>query len=430
MRKLLPAIIICLLCSLGIHAQDFRTGFFLKNYLYDYRLNPACHGDSYNGFVSFGIGDVTVGLQSNFPLAPFIFKDSQGSYTIGLAEGYSMDKLRKRMPNFGKVNICINENLASFGWVKRNSAGSFEVNLRSNSSAYIDYETAKIFMDGLSGVPYSCENQKVNSRNWLEVAYGFGRSLSSSFSVGARIKGLIGLNYSDFNSSYLGLDQNHDDIYTFVRDSEGSFRSSNDVLNFKSTDGIIHPVPQLGHYGIGGIGAAVDLGMKIITDRDLEISVSILDLGGLLWKNKIYGELRNMVIGTIPEVFDLVEAKPEKGSSFVLNPISVEAGVIYPINDVISAGTLATIRIDETARGWYELRVGGAFSPSRVFSVAASAGMNTLGAGIGAALNLRLPGIALFIGTDSLLPLFSLNSDFIPRMKINSAVNAGLSIAW
>lgn len=427
MRRLVSTGLFLIFLSLAAHAQDFRTSYFLQNYLYDYRLNPAFHGDSYNGFIGIGISNATVGAQTTYPLSPFIFRDAQGNLDFGFDPSTSVEKLQKKLPKFGKANLCINENIFSSGWVRRGTAGSFEVNLRSNSSGYIDFETVKILANGESATPYSVESQRLSSRNWLEVAYGFGRSISDRFSFGARIKGLIGLNYTLIDDTDLIIDRREDN--SLYINGYGEFISSNHFLHFQSSNGLIGIGPDWGHFGIGGIGAAVDLGIKVITEKDLEISVSILDLGGLLWKNSLYGQIQEMDIPSISDAFTFSESDPSQESLFVLNPITLEAGVRSPINEVISVGTLATIRIDETARGWYELRVGGAFSPSKMFSVAASAAMNTLGAGIGAALNVRFPGISFFVGTDSILPLFFLDK-WIPSRRINTALNAGLSIAW
>ena len=427
MRRLVSTGLFLILLSLAASAQDFRTSYFLQNYLYDYRLNPAFHGDSYNGFIGIGISNVTVSAQTTYPLSPFIFRDAQGNLTFGYDQTVSIEKLQKKLPKFGKANLCLNENIFSSGWVRRGTAGSFEVNLRSYSSGYIDLETVKILANGLSGIPYSVESQRLSSRNWLEVAYGFGHSISDRFSFGARIKGLIGLNYSLIDDTDLILDSREDN--SLYINGYGEFISSNHFLHFPSANGQIGIRPDWGHFGIGGIGAAIDLGIKVVTERDLEISVSILDLGGLLWKNSLYGQIKEMDITGISDAFTFTEVDPSQESLFVLNPITVEAGVRSPINELISVGTLATLRIDETARGWYELRVGGAFSPSKMFSVAASAAMNTLGAGIGAAMNVRFPGISFFVGTDSILPLFFLEK-WIPNRRINTALNAGLSIAW
>lgn len=426
MRKLIYSLALSIVCSVFLNAQDFRTSYFLSNYLYDYRINPAFMGDSYRGFTSVGVGDVNVGVQASFPVSALVYKDYDG-YQFGLSDGYSIEKLRNKLQNFNKMNVSISENIFAFGWNRGRTAGTLEVNLRSYTSGYFDYELARMAIEEYDGFPYGLENTKFNTRDWLEVAYGFSSHVSDSFSFGGRIKGLIGLNYSDLNVDYLYCDY---DPYLVAR-SEGMFRSSNTFITFPTSNGMIGLQPEFGRYTIGGLGVSADLGFKLTTDRGIEIGVSALDLGGLMWHSKIFGtQDEDRRLNSLEDVYKFIEDDPASSTTFVMNPVTIEAGARYPISDVLSAGTLATIRIDNTARGWYEIRVGGSFTPAQAFSVAASAAMNTLGAGIGFALNFRVPGIAFSLGSDSLFGLFSFNSDLIPSRRLNTNLHAGLSIAW
>lgn len=426
MRKLISIMVLGLFCCVFASAQDFRTGYFLSNYLYAYRINPAYMCDAYKGFISVGVGDLTAGVQASFPMSPFIYKED-GSYHFGVNHDFSEERLNEIIPAFSKANISISENIFAMGWNRGRSAGTLEVNLRSYTSGYFDYELVKMAYNGYDGLPYMLENTKFNTRNWLEVAYGFGSTLSENVSFGGRIKGLIGLNYSDLYLEYLSCD--YDPV--LVARGEGMFRSTNTFITFPTSNGLITPMPGFGRYTIGGLGIAADLGFKLTTDRDIEISVAALDVGGLMWHNKVFGtQDENRLLDSFEDVYKFAEDEPASGTSFVMNPVTIEAGVRYPISETLSAGTLATIRLDNTARGWYEIRVGGAFSPAEFFSIAASAAMNTIGSGLGLAVNLRVPGIAFTLGTDSVFGLFCFNSDFVPARKVNTNLHIGLSVAW
>lgn len=427
MRKLIYSLALSIVCSVFLNAQDFRTSYFLSNYLYDYRINPAFMGDSYRGFISVGVGDVNVGVQASFPVSALVYKDYDG-YQFGLSDGCTIEKLRNNMQNFNKINLCVNENILALGWNRGRTAGTLEVNLRSYTSGYFDYELVRMAIEEYDGLPYSQENTKFNTRDWLEVAYGFSNHISDRFSFGGRIKGLIGLNYSDLNIEHLNCDYSASYLET---SGIGTFRSTDTFITFPAGNGMIGLQPEFGRYTIGGLGVSADLGFKLTTDRGIEISVAALDLGGLMWHNKIFGtQDDDRHLDVLWDAYKFVEEAPDSNADFVMNPVTIEAGARYPINEVLSAGTLATIRIDNTARGWYEIRAGGAFTPAKAFSIAASAAMNTLGAGIGLALNLRVPGIAFSLGSDSLLGLFSFNSDMIPSRRLNTNLHAGLSIAW
>ena len=430
MRKLFTFLFASMVCSAVCSAQDFRTSYFLSNYIYDYRINPAFMGDSFKGFVSAGVGNVTASVQASFPMNAFIYKEN-GRYCFGLNKDYTLEKLTSTLPTFSKANVSVNENLLAAGWTGKKTAGTIEVNLRSYNSAYFDIELVKMACNGFDDVPYGIGNTKASTRNWIEVAYGYKNRVSDNFSFGARLKGLVGLAFSDLNAPDYFCYYNYIDESGYYVDGNGTFRSSNTFLTYSISDGKIDPrQPKFGHYSIGGFGAAADLGLKLTTRRNLEITVAFLDLGGLVWNNKIYGKVCERPCLDEDDIYRIMEANPDSPASFVWNPVTVEAGARYPFGSKFSAGALATIRIDNTARGWYEIRAGGAYSPAKVFSVAASAAINTLGAGIGFALNLRIPGIAFTLGSDSILGLFAFNSDFIPYRKLNTDLHAGLSVAW
>ena len=429
MRKLVTTMIFSLFCCVLTNAQDFRTSYFLSNYLYDYRINPAFMGDSFKGFFSAGVGNVNVGAQASFPMDVFIYKED-GSYNFGINRDFSIEKLNKIIPTFSKANVSIDENILAIGWTRGHKAGTLEVNLRSYTSAYFDYELVRMAYNGLDELPYAIENTKASTRNWLEVAYGFNDRISDNFSFGARIKGLVGLNFSDLNIPSYHCDYDATYAGRLTASGDGTFRSSNTFLKYNSVDGLIDLRPEFGRYTIGGFGAAVDLGFKLTTSSDIEISVAVLDLGGLVWYNRIFGAISDRYCDGVEDLYTIMEAEPDSPISFVMSPVTVEAGARYPINEYLSAGSLATIRIDNTARGWYEIRIGGAYSPVKAFSVAASAAMNTLGSGLGFAFNLRIPGIAFSLGSDSIFSLFPFNSDMIPARKFNTNLHAGLSIAW
>jgi len=62
-------------------AQNLESGFFLDNYTYTYRLNPALMPD--NNFIAIGVGNVSAGIASKLGVGSFLYPGPNGHLVTG-----------------------------------------------------------------------------------------------------------------------------------------------------------------------------------------------------------------------------------------------------------------------------------------------------------------------------------------------------------
>ena len=68
-----------MLLSLGASAQSFRGGYFLDNYVYGYRINPAQVNEK--SFFGIGIGDIDLLNNSNLGMSSLLFNKNNSVVT-------------------------------------------------------------------------------------------------------------------------------------------------------------------------------------------------------------------------------------------------------------------------------------------------------------------------------------------------------------
>ena len=173
---------------------------------------------------------------------------------------------------------------------------------------------------------------------------------------------------------------------------------------------------SFGKVGFSGIGAAVDLGITYCPLDELALGVSVLDLGFINWKDGFdtYLAYNGRMVESLDDIFAL-EMQPKNARSKMIN-YNIHASAQYrmPFYDGLSLGLLGTFQ-----QYFREGRFGVTFTPWKWLSLAASAAWNNYGGNLGAAINIRFPGVYMFVAADSF--------NFGPRM---TSIASGLSIAF
>ena len=82
------------------------------------------------------------------------------------------------------------------------------------------------------------------------------------------------------------------------------------------------------------------------------------------------------------------------------------------------------------AYSWTEARMSVNWALLRIFALSGSYAFSTIGNSLGAAVNIHLPGLTLYAGVDSFLPLMNVTPSYIPIDALNTNVSFGLNIAF
>ncbi|MBR5384330.1 MAG: hypothetical protein IK143_00450 [Bacteroidales bacterium] len=452
MKKLIAIISAVLSIAATVTAKDFQTGYFLKGYNYAYRLNPALTPN--HSFVGIPvIGNASISTGSNVGMNAFV-QPLDGSLVTFLHPDISAENaLSKFNKGANKLQTDFNFNILSLGLKTGRFYQTVDINARSMSTASIPYELFSFLKDEYSSSSHFIGKLSASTSNFVELAYGISFNVAGIVKVGARVKGLVGLANMDLSMKNLeiSLDEERwvvrgNGSLTMAIDGIKAVTKADNSLDLSKTIDNIESIKSPSGYGI-----ALDLGAQVtIIPEYLKVSASITDFGGIGWSNKInavssgtswsYTGATNIPLGddgsisigdelsgAFDDFTDIISLTPEEEvSSFEMLPATFRAAGELKFMPFMTAGLLATVRTGTF--GWSELRAS-LNADYKVISGSVSAAYNTFGFALGAAANLNLRYVSLFLGTDALY-LGKLTPQGAPVNKLNMHVTTGINIQF
>lgn len=430
-----------LLGSVAAFGQDLNSGFFLENNYFRNRLNPALVPDSTVSSV-FGalVDNVTLSPRTDFGISSFLFP-VDGKLVTGLNRAVSDEQFLKGVGGVNGLNLDLNYNVFTFGKrTERDAFLTFEVNVKSATSLSIPGQMFSFLKQGPSGNSLSLSNFNVRSFEYAEASAGYSWEIGGILKAGVKVKGLIGLAGADVSINNMDIDIDYDAQKIGVK-SNGYVKCYTPMLNMQTKtldNGLsVYDFSSLKakSYGLGGFGAAVDLGVSATPLEGLEVSASVTDIGGILWKNGVNGMMSSDVAINLTSseftVSDLAQSLlnvvpvKEKARSFVMLPCTVHCGAIYemPFYNKLSAGLLGTFSSGQ-GRHYNEVRLGASVAPVKYFSFSANVGATSYGSVFGMTGNLNLGAFQLYAGTDALV--LEVTPQYIPVNAVNTVFNFGI----
>ena len=462
-----------LLLSIGsVKAQDYQTGYFLGGYQYAYRLNPAFQSEHSHAAVIFG--QLGLSVNSNVGIDNFLFvKD--GKTCLFLNDKVSSEEFLGRL-NKGENNISTNVaiNLASAGfWVKRNFF-NIDLSIKSVDSVTLPYDLFRFLKDGTtSGTTFNLGGTGVRSKNYVELALGWSHNWNNFISGGARLKTLFGIAEAQAYMNNLTLTMDRD---KWTIQAQGTLNASSPLLSMGVDDKGYFDYSKIGvntsKIGLAGFGTAVDLGVSVNVLPWITASLSILDLGFMVWNREISGKTPEAAYtyepskgsaidvmggseGTSPinEELDKIKAAleniykfqpssgaPKAEAEMLPFRMNVGAEIRLPWYDRLSLGLLYSMRAGQ-GFNWGEGRVSLNISPLDWLSLSGSTAFNDFFRSFGFGLSLH-PGVFnIFFGADmipgSIIPLNNFSSSLsrlpnilgIPASDLNFNAYMGITIA-
>lgn len=436
MKRFLASAVLAAVALVSVSAQDFKTSYFLDNYVYSYRLNPGAQleDDSFT-FFSVGIGNTSLSASSNLSLASFIFATPTGEYTWGFGEVIPDDKFLSRIDKDNYFAPRLSLNLFTFGRQTETWRFAIEANVRSDSYFYAPYDFFAAFKGGLneglstSKGSYSFENMQFTSTNYAEIAASYSHAIGDNLVVGGTAKVLLGVLGTKFNINRLYAHDLPNGDWGGDCDADLQFSTplltTASLVKGKSLYDVLEDI-QFGGFGVNGFGLGFDLGATWTPADGLELGLSVLDLGFLSWNPNINARIQYLDkdFVDLEDALEFLEID-NTGYTQALNyNIHVFGKYRMPFYDRMQAGIIGTWQ-----QHFKEARLGVNVTPIDAISLAASAAYNNFGFNVGAAINFRFPGVNLFLGADSIS--FKTNEDKVPagRGGLNN-VSAGLVIAF
>lgn len=466
MKKLYLTIAAALM-GLSLHAQTPQSTYLLENYVYGYRFNPAYVPEK--SFVAIPVvGNLNPSARSQVGLANLIFPTDDGLVT-GLNPGISSEQFLGGMKKNNRATVDLHENLIAFGFRgKHGGYTNVELNVRASVNASLPYTMFAFLKDG-DAPSYDLSSMYVGGTAFGELAIGYSRKLSDKLNFGMRLKALAGLANMYFDIDKADVSVNGEAIRV---NADATAYGACNFLQVETIPSKIRPgeedVMDFDSFSFGGrdfrpsgYGAAIDLGIIYYLTKNLELSLSINDLGLMSWKNNIIGRTDASVTYTgqrfYPEDEDhdsqakdeykaavhtlesLAEFRydPEESSTQLkLMPFTANFGLKYrmPFYRNLSAGAMGTYKFAQNT-SWYDVRAGLAISPIEWFSLTGNVGTTSFGPAWGAGMSISFVGINIFIASDGYIGKIAKTKSKGPAFiyPVNSFgydINFGLNIIF
>ena len=434
------------LLSLGASAQSFRSGYFLDNDVYGYRINPAQVNEK--SFLSIGLGNIDLQNRANFGVGTFLFPTDNGSIVTGLNKAVSADTFLGGLKENNFLDLDESINILSFGIANGERMHTVELNLRIQGTVNLPYDLFSFAKKGGAGT-FNIGGLFANVNTIADLAYGYSMNITDNLSVGGRLHALLGVVNVNLNTNGSALTLS-DSRITVNPDVDllvsGPLSVSTDADGSIDLNSIAADTKQI----VGGFGASLDLGVEYKSDFGLDAMISVTDLGIMSWKNTIAanaagafdysggnisfdgGEMKTD-FEQILDVSKIFSFNVTQGpSSISMLPFNIAAGARYfmPFYDKLSVGALATYHNARYA-SWFDARVGATISPLRLVSFSSNIGYGTFGPVWGAALNLNLGPINMIAGLDSFIgDLGKISNIPVPLGAFTENAHVGISIVF
>lgn len=470
-RRYFLSFVLMLVSVVSLSAQqNLRTAYFLDGYTYAYKMNPAFQGE--RGFLAIpALGKLSMGVESNLGLSTFV-KPSDGRLITFLHPDFSDKEFLDGMRHGNMLLSNVDIPVLALGFRTGKAYHTLDLSVRADAGANLTKDLFHFIKvgsaDGTDAWDISDLGVRAEAR--MELAYGFSRRFGEKVTAGARVKALMGVARADVAMDMMNLKLNGEEwavnakgnaSFAGILDvrTKGETGSATDhsqqgsidwnALNIKSVDDLKKYLDS------PSTGFAVDLGVAVDVLDYLTVSASVLDLGFIGWKDHVsastpetawsftgFDNLNLDGEGNVSGQFETLGDDLLGAMNFVKNSgdgnkmssnlsatahLGVEARL--PFYERLSVGLLGTHRFGGVY-SWTEGRFSLNWALLRVFSLSGSYAISTIGDSMGAAVNFHLPGLTLFAGLDSFLPMMNLTPEYIPIDALNTNMTFGLNLAF
>lgn len=397
---------IVLLCApLLMQGQYLRGSYYMDGSSTRLALNPAMYPQ--RGFINLPvIGGTYLEMSTN----ALGYKDIM-EYVED--ENINTNNLLGKLSPLNTVDINFGTEVLSFGFHTKKNFITFGVATKVNMGIQIPKNMFE-YMQNVNNETFTGEkhydiaNQKVNINAYTEVGVGFSRQINKRLTIGAKAKMLLGNANMDLNINKMQVDAylpetDYQNSYADITTDIEFALSGKGVTFEEDQDGYIEDI-NIGEFGVGGYGAALDLGVNYAITDQLTVSAAVVDLGFISWSKEattVYASKAQVHIDDNNEVdvidfdtFGLKDGVHESRRTTLCSTVSVGAEYGF-VNNKVGLGLLSTTRFGAN-RTVTELTAVATYRPGTMFNASVSysmiGGYDTFG------LALKLG--PLMVGTD------------------------------
>lgn len=460
MKKRIFALAASILAFGAVSVAEVSTLHFMNYLPYKIYMNPAFQSNCDTYVELPGISTISMETNAGALSINDIIKNNNGQMVTFLHPDFGnteRDALFKKLKKNNIVKEEASVSIFGFGFkLRKRGYLSINMSLRADATAYLPKDLFSLALygtpDSLNVNSYNITNTRVSANVYLDLNGGYSYRINDKWSVGGRLHLLLGL--ANIRATFKELNVNAE-ASQWRLSGNGVMNASVPGMQLKVDEkgkiqGFSFP-SQFNEYVKSYkpcMGAAIDLGGVYRPIKDLSISLSLKDVGFMVWQNS------TTVNGNIDYVFKGIEYSPsDKNVNYgdsLLNVLQqsytydaanatkpyvtamnakMYAAVEYSfLKDMMSVGLLSRTelnagRLSEEITLAYNLRPCYWFSMSASYSFI-SGGFSTLGLG----LNLRLPPFNFYIVSDY-MPLYY-SADGIPYRSQRLNLQTGILLTF
>lgn len=458
--------------AIGTSAQALRSAYFLEGYVYRHQMNPALMGE--RNYVSIPmLGNMNIALQGNVGLSDFIYKyngDPKYNLTTFLNSTVGRNEFLDKLHTKNRLNTNIDMSILSFGFHKWGGFNTFDLGVRSHTSANMPYglfDFMKSGMDAVEGNTYSFKNLSVNTNNYVETSFGHARQLlDGKLGVGAKFKLLFGAGNARAKIEQMDVTMSQEQWHIVAK---GTLDASVKGGYFETKEEVDANNVPTGRYeldgfdlespGLGGFGMAIDLGATYKMDdfvEGLTLSAAILDFGFISWNSHLrasndgkqeftFDGFKDIAINTdnggkeigdqiddlgddLGDIFKFYDnGNSGRRATMLAATLNIGAEYALPYYKKLRFGFLSTTRLNGPM-SWSEGRFSANVAPIGWFDASVNYACSTFGSSLGLVLNFHPKGFNFFIGTDHMIT--KVTPQFVPVHNANANVSLGFNITF
>lgn len=437
----------------SITAQTARTGFFMETSKFRHQINPALLED--NPYLVFPfLGNIYASTISSHNTDAFVYKvtdptTGKKEYDTFMNTEVTPKQFYSRLGTKDlSLDVDLNENIFSIAMNGFGGTNLVEINLRSSSRLELPNQLFHYAKESNDRNAYHLDHLALNHQTYAEIVLGHAHNVGNHFTVGAKVKGLIGVGYADIQADNLDVKQ-----AGLGWSVSGRTRGTLALLNTPPTfnekgrfDGLEDLSP-----GITGWGLGADLGViyEVHGVEGLTVNASLTDLG-FINHTKAYA-LNNDVYRTwsfegfhntkdengkmlqdgveqfkddLQELLSLRDGGKTTKKSALKSTLNLGAKYELPFAKHLNVGVLYSKHLEGNF-SLDQLTFGAAWHPIAPIELGVSTTLVKNSMNFGAILTVQAPHFQVFVGTDYFSGAFSEDGLFSSRAN---NINLGVTI--
>ncbi len=392
-----------------------NTLYFMEYLPYQSMMNPAFQPRCTTFVELPGISTVSVyGNTGGLSLNDFVYVQDGKLVTFMHPEFGSKENVYSKLQRSSGVDAEFDVSLFGFGFrVKEKGYVSINASLRTDLTVGLPSEIVSL---GMYGTPdtISTNSYKVDVpmafNSYIDLNGAYSHVIDDKWTVGGRLHLLYGLMNARLNSSDMVLDLSQDE-WKASGTIKGNMSMPNITLELDENGNVVGYKKGDFFSSLGcSLGASVDLGAIYKPTPGLKISLSVKDLGFIVWNTnsvELEGKSDYLFKG-IEIISDTAEDREDKTitkatscSYTTMMNGKIYAGLEYDfLDNMMSIGVVS--KTSYNYNHWdEEITVGYNLRPCRWFGLSASYSLiSSKSSAIGLGVNLRLPPFSFYAVSD------------------------------